>query len=98
MVNAGRPSKELLRVWGDFNARDKDGALFILYVNDKELSDQIEDLGLSAGDRIILHQDDVPGQKDFEIAAVLRHQFIEYAGKVAWSALPDELTFVRHHT
>jgi hypothetical protein len=81
----------MIRVYTDFNARDRDGSCWILMFDGQDLAPQVERLGLTKGDRITLYQDD----DDFQVAATLDFRTVESLGQKTWVALPDMSTLKR---
>jgi len=60
----------MLRVYCDFNDGTEDHRFWILWFEGKPLEEQVERLGLKAGDRVILFQD----EDDFEVEGTLLFQ------------------------
>lgn len=57
----------MLRVYCDFNDGTEDDRYWILYYQGKPLQDQIDQLGLIGGQRVLLYQD----EGDFEVEGTL---------------------------
>ena len=75
-----------LRVYCDFNSHDDAGAYWILYYNDRLLTEQITELGLAEGSEVVLYQDD----DDFEVPATLKiGRTWGGEGEQSWLAFPD---------
>ena len=81
----------MLRVFTDFNATTNDDLCWLLIFREKHLAEQIDQLKLRRGERIILFQDD----DDFEVVATLDVRFVEILGRETWVAIPDWGTIVR---
>jgi hypothetical protein len=77
----------MIRVYTDFNARDPSGVAYILMIGEgmskMDLSENLSDLGILIGDRVLLCQYEV------EVEAVLYIQFVVMAGKNMLVAIPD---------
>ena len=81
----------MLKVFTDFNACTNDDLCWLLKYRENDLAQQIDDLKLGRGDRIILFQDD----DDIEVIATLDVRYVEMLGRDAWVAIPDWGTLVR---
>jgi hypothetical protein len=81
----------MLKVFTDFNAMTPDDICWILVYRGVALKDQIESLGLTNGDKIVLFQD----EHDFEVLAALDYRFVTILGHETWVACPDWSTLVR---
>lgn len=81
----------MIKIFTDFKARTDDGLCWLLKYRQSDLAQQIDELKLGRGDRIILFQDD----DDFEVAATLDVRYGEVLGRDAWVAIPDWETLVR---
>lgn len=75
----------MFRVFTDFNEMTEDDICWLLKHNHEDLSQRMEALGLSKGDKIILLQD----EDDFEVTAILDFRYVDALGREAWVALPD---------
>lgn len=80
-----------LKVYADFNAGTIDDAYFILWHRHRRLEDQIGELQLSKGDKVILYQD----EDDFEVIATLDFRYVDVLSGEAWVAVPDWSTLKR---
>jgi hypothetical protein len=81
----------MLRVFTDFNATTNDDLCWLLIYRENHLAEQVDELKLRRGDRIILFQDD----DDVEVVATLDVRFVEILGRETWVAIPDWGTVVR---
>ncbi len=75
----------MIRVYADFNDGTADGGYWILQYAECDLADKAVELGLAAGDRILLYQDD----DDFEVEAALAFRRLDETGNDSWVAYPD---------
>lgn len=75
----------MLRVFSDFNARTPEGVCWLLSYNRVPLEDQVQELGLGVGSKIVLFQD----EGDFEVTATLGYQHVDILDREAWVAIPD---------
>lgn len=80
----------MLTVYTDFNEMTEDDVCWLLIYDHKDLDSQMESLGLSKGDKIILIQD----EDDFEVTAALDFRYVKALGREAWVALPNWSTRV----
>lgn len=64
---------------------------WLLFHNDTKLAEEIEQLGLKKGDRVILFQD----EDDFEVTATLDVQYVDALRRETWVAVPDWSTILR---
>ena len=80
----------MLRVWTDFNARTANELCWILVYRNADLGNQIDELGLVRGDKILLFQDD-----DFQVEAALDFLYVDMQAREMWVAIPDCSTFIR---
>jgi hypothetical protein len=81
----------MLKVFTDFNATTPDGLCWILKYEAVDLKNRIDDLKLSAGDKVLLFQD----ESDFEVMAALDYRYVEILGRETWVAIPDWSTLLR---
>jgi hypothetical protein len=81
----------MIKIYADFNDETGDGGYWILQHAGTDLADQVDELGLSAGDRVLLFQD----PDDFEVEAVLDFKFVDVIGREAWVAIPNWATIKR---
>jgi hypothetical protein len=81
----------MMRVFTDFNARTPSGICWNLVYLGLDLNDQVSNLELSKGDKIILYQD----AEDFEVTATLNFGYVDILARDAWFATPDWSTLVR---
>ena len=58
----------MLRIYCDFNDETEDHMCWILSYDGKPVDEQINQLGLKEGDRVLLYQD----EDDFEVEGTLR--------------------------
>jgi hypothetical protein len=78
----------MLKVYTDFNEMTRDELCWVLWYEDRPLSDQIEELGLGRGSKLTLYQ-------DFEVTATLDFRFVDALERETWVAIPDWSTIVR---
>jgi hypothetical protein len=76
---------QMLTVFTDFNEMTEDDVCWLLIYDHKDLGLQMESLGLSKGDKVILIQD----EDNFEVTAALDFRYVEFLGRETWVALPD---------
>lgn len=81
----------MIKVFTDFNARTGDGICWNLKYDNTDLEKRIDDLKLTAGDKVQLFQD----ENDFEVTAVLDYRYVDILQRKAWVAIPDWSTVVR---
>lgn len=81
----------MIKIYADFNDKTTDGGYWILQHEGADLADQVDELGLAAGDRVLLFQD----PDDFEVEAVLDFKFVDIIGRKAWVATPNWVTMKR---
>jgi hypothetical protein len=81
----------MLKIFTDFNASTNGDVCWLLKYRESDLAQQIDELKLGRGDRIILFQDD----DDFEVVATLDIRYVDVLGQEAWVAIPDWRTLVR---
>jgi hypothetical protein len=81
----------MLRVYADFNDRTNDGDCWNLWYGNTTLEKRIDELGLVAGDKVKLYQD----ENDFEVIAALDYRYIDILERAAWVAVPDWSTVKR---
>lgn len=81
----------MLKVWTDFNSSTNGDVRWLLKFRENDLAQQIDELELRSGDRIILFQD----ADDFEVVATLDVRYVDVLGQEAWVAIPDWGTLVR---
>ena len=74
----------MLRIFTDFNAMTADDVCWLLKYRDKPLADQIRELRLGIGSKIVLYQD-----QDFEVEAVLDSRYINVLKRKTLVAIPD---------
>ena len=83
----------MLKVKIDFNLRSIDGAFLVLIRENRDLSEQIVELGLKDGDELVLVDLEVDGA--YEIPATLRFRYEVMLSKNAWVAVPTPTAQVR---
>jgi hypothetical protein len=81
----------MLRVCADFNDRAEDGSCWNLWFQHSRLGEQINQLDLGVGQKILLYQD----EDDFEVVATLDYKYVQYIGRNEWVAQPDWSTLFR---
>jgi hypothetical protein len=75
----------MIRLYADFNARTPAGECHVLMYEGSHLAEVAERLGLKAGDRVLLYQD----EDDFEVESILDYRYVEYLLDKTWIAMPD---------
>jgi hypothetical protein len=86
-----RKEFDMPRVFTDFNARTPDGLCWLLKFNNSEIEQQIKQLGLRKGDKMLLYQD----EDDFNVTATIDFRYVDALGRETWVAAPDWSTLVR---
>jgi hypothetical protein len=81
----------VLKVYTDFNEQAENDDSWLLLYRERELADQITELRLAKGDKVLLYQD----EDDFEVTAVLDYRYVDMLERPAWVATPDWSTLVR---
>jgi hypothetical protein len=82
----------MIKIYADFNDKTTDGGCWILQHDGSDLAEQVDELGLAVGDRVLLFQD----PDDFEVEAVLEFKFVDIIGRKAWVATPNWTTIKRN--
>lgn len=78
----------MIEVLTDFNAMTADGTCWILVRDDKDLEEQLIELGLEKGSKIKLFQDD----DDFDVVATLDFRTVATHTHPCLVAIPDWTT------
>jgi hypothetical protein len=86
-----RQFMSMIKIYTDFNDKTAEGGYWILQHAGTDLAEQVDELGLSAGDRVLLFQD----PDDFEVEAVLDFKFVDAIGRETWLAIPNWATIKR---
>ncbi|WP_421724474.1 hypothetical protein [Bauldia sp.] len=81
----------MIRIYADFNDANGEDEHWILAYDGEPLEKRVEGLGLSVGDKVVLHQD----EDDFEVIARLDFRYEPLAGRETWLAKPDWSTLAR---
>jgi len=81
----------MLRIFTDFNAMTNEDLCWLLKFREHDLAQQIDELKLRTGDRVVLVQD----KDDFEVVATLDFRYVDILGRDVWVAIPNWETLVR---
>jgi hypothetical protein len=85
-----RGAARVLRVYCDFNDGTEDDRYWILWFEGKPLEEQVERLGLKAGDRVLLYQDEDDCEVEGTLLFLQTHRYFlgeKLCVRVDWSTL-----------